>query len=287
MLNTLRTRRFSSRAVEQTQSIVVFQLGQQCFGLPIAAVRRVIPLEQVYRDAQQQGLSLARHLNQDVVVLDVKLCLFGQSAMSAGRAGAAQGGEYLLLLDASAEEQMGLPIESAPQILRLPESALSPLPETYRRLGNIRCLSNRMATVEGRAPILLLEAETLAQTYLNWLAANPPAMTEASAAEFMDLETTNSAELDEFSVWSAPIEAAVEESLAALMETAPAATELMAEFAPETVAEDVTEEANVAEAEAEEVMVSVMTSAEGLTNPVEPDLADLDLFMASLPDQIM
>jgi chemotaxis signal transduction protein len=182
MLNTLRTRRFSSRAVEQTQSIVVFQLGQQWFGLPIAAVRRVIPLEQVHGDAQQQGLCLARHQDQDVVVLDVKLCLFGQSTLAALRRGELQtSGAYLLLLDAAAEEQMGLPIESEPKVLRLPASVLSPLPETYRRLGNIRCLSTRMATVEGREPILLLEAETLVQTYLDWLAAHPPAMPGSNA----------------------------------------------------------------------------------------------------------
>jgi chemotaxis signal transduction protein len=187
MLNNLRTRRFASCPVEQTQAIVVFQLGQQAFGLPIAAVRRVIPLETVYGNAQQQGLCLAQHLDQDVVLLDVKLCLLGQAVTTPMGTDDQPAGQYLLLLNVSGEEQMGLPIEGEPQIVRLPESALAPIPETYRRKGNVRCLSSRMAKIEGRAPILLLEAETLVENHLDWLAAQPTAKPKSSVSNAVDV----------------------------------------------------------------------------------------------------
>jgi chemotaxis signal transduction protein len=285
MLNTLLTRRFSSRAVEQTQSIIVFQLGQHGFGLPIAAVRRVIPLEHIHGDRQQQPLRLARHLDQEVVVLDVKLCLFS-SAATVERTDAAQGREYLLLLDSSAEEQMGLPIESEPQILRLPESAFSSLPETYRRLGNIRCLSNRMATVEGRSPILLLEAETLVQTYLDWLATHPLEM-PAQAVELMDRAAAGPIDSGTEGTGAA-IPAVVEPSLAELTEATPE----IAAFSPAPAADPVAgavEQAiltDPAETTIASPSASALTPVEDLPNPAETDPSDWDLFMASLPEPL-
>ncbi len=164
LTSLLRSRRLAHKAAIATQQVIAFQLQQTWFALPIHAVQRVVPLGDVYGDPKQQGICLTLYQDQELLVLDVGQRIFG--SVSESRTQGTQG--FLLVVQSRAGALVGIPIVQPPVLKRVPDSAFTPLPQTYLASGMIRCLSDRMAHLEDGLTLFFLDPEQLFQ---GWVAA--------------------------------------------------------------------------------------------------------------------
>jgi chemotaxis signal transduction protein len=154
----LRYRRFTASQTETIHQAIEFRLHQEWFALPINAIQKIIPLSKVYGDPKGTGISLTNYEGQELLVIDVSHQIFG-NAPSLDSDATEQ--RFLAVLANSTGESIGLPIDSAPSVLRVPESALTVLPETYIKQGNINCISSRMIQMSDRPPLFLLDPDLL------------------------------------------------------------------------------------------------------------------------------
>jgi chemotaxis signal transduction protein len=154
----LRYRRFTASQTETIHQMVGFRLYQEWFALPINAIQKIIPLGKVYGDPKATGISLTNYEGRELLVVDVGHQIFG-NAPSLNLDETEQ--RFLAVLTNLKGESIGLPIDSAPSVLRVPESALTTLPETYIKQGNINCISSRMIQMSDRPPLFLLDPDLL------------------------------------------------------------------------------------------------------------------------------
>ena len=160
----LRTQRLNSRQNVATEQVIAFQLRDEWFALPIFTVQRVIPLGEVYGDPNQSGISLTRYQDEEILVLDVAQLIFSE----------AEGSEtpitsppidppmrFLAILQLESQNLLGLPIDSPPEVRRIPKSSICEIPTTYVERGKVRCVSKMMIETEDSPPIFLLAPNQL------------------------------------------------------------------------------------------------------------------------------
>ena len=176
-------RRAKTRRTESMQQIIVFQILQEWFALPIRAAYKVIPIGQVY-GSYQGGVGLTRYQDRDVIVIDIQRRIFGEQAhpplLAAMEASATSDygfpdQRHLLLIQSMQGELIGLPLNTFPCLRRVPESAFGPIPPMYLAEGRVRCVSALITTANGDPPAFLLN--------LTQLIENPtalPAVTKQS-----------------------------------------------------------------------------------------------------------
>jgi chemotaxis signal transduction protein len=163
----VRSRRTAGRNTEKTKQFISFRLRQEWFVLPIDAVQRVIQMGKVYGDPQGTGVSLTNFQGQETVVVDVAYLIFGDSSLARDEKKLSVASEKnqprILLILQSSGEIVGLPVDSTPIMRRVPDSALTPIPETYIAQGNVRCISSTMIQLNDHPPMFLLDPSQLVE----------------------------------------------------------------------------------------------------------------------------
>lgn len=163
IFSPLRYRRFAARQTEPTQQIIAFRLRQEWFALPLNVVRKVISMGNVYGDPKGTGISLTVYQEQELLVVDVSHRIFGETLQSHHNSNNIIHQRFLLIVQTNAEDCIGLPIDSLPEIHRVPSSAFTSLPDAYLVQGNIQCISATSIQLTDRPPLFLLNPDALAK----------------------------------------------------------------------------------------------------------------------------
>jgi len=161
IFSPLRSRRLANRKTEVTKQLIAFRLRNEWFALPIEAIEKVVTLGEVYGDPNQEGIGLTLYKGQDLLVVDVGKRIFKDKSSSIELIKKTETERFLVIVRINDEELVGLPIDSAPSIKRIPESSIKELPEGYRKNGNIQCVSSLIVEVENEAPLFLLNHQQL------------------------------------------------------------------------------------------------------------------------------
>lgn len=133
------------------------------FALPITAVQQVVPLDRIYGDPQRSGLSLTRYRDQEILVVDIGHRIFG-NAPSLATSGAIATPQFLLVVQNSLGDAVGIPLDSPPIVRRLADSSFTPIPQAYLATGNLRCLSSQRVTTEANESFFVLDVESLVKS---------------------------------------------------------------------------------------------------------------------------
>ncbi len=164
----LRSRRLAAQdRTELTQRLIAFKLGSEMFALPLDRIHKVTTLDRLYGDPNDTGFSLTTYQGRELVVIDVGHRIFGRSAQilppspkpSVGGVSLddPQVVKYLLVIQSTPEQLIGLPINSSPSIQSLPVSAFQPLPEIYSQYSQVHCVSAFAIETPDRSAIFLLD----------------------------------------------------------------------------------------------------------------------------------
>jgi purine-binding chemotaxis protein CheW len=175
IFSPLASRRKSRRIAEATQQLIVFRLRDENFALPIRAVQKVIPMDKIYGAPGSTGVSLTLYQDQELIVIDVGRRIFrGRPSEDSFKNNLPHQTEealqdtpsvqhYLLIVQNSSGQVIGLPIEKPPSLLRVPESAFTPLSASYISEGNLRCVSVLIKQNNDEPPLFLLNPDQLVQ----------------------------------------------------------------------------------------------------------------------------
>ncbi|MEO1401546.1 MAG: chemotaxis protein CheW [Cyanobacteria bacterium J06635_1] len=163
-----RLRRSRAHQFKKTQQLIVFQICQDWFALPIQAVARVVSLGDTYGDPHEIGASVTVHQGQEMTVLDVSRHVFGEPSHqpryqlppSTDEADTLSG--YLIVAKTLHNTLVGLPVKAQPTVRRVPLSAFNPLPLDYVAKVNIQCVSSLVIEPD-QQPLFLLNTELLSQ----------------------------------------------------------------------------------------------------------------------------
>jgi chemotaxis signal transduction protein len=163
LYSPIRSRRASAKNTEKTEQFITFQLRHEWFALPIYAVQKVIQMDKIYGDPQGTGISLTNYQGQEVVVVDVGRRIFGETAAIAPRQidPSLKETRFMLLVQSEKGETIGLPIDSAPALRRVPDSAFAPIPEAYLAQGNVRAIGSTTIQLSDHPTLFLLDANQL------------------------------------------------------------------------------------------------------------------------------
>lgn len=171
LLTTSRHRRLASTSKQATRQLITFQLRQEWCALPINAVEKVVMMGKVYGDPQQTGVSVTSHEGRELLVVDVGHRIFGESYsdMSSAPVFATDKNvtRFLLVVRDDSGQSIGLPIDSAPAVRRVPVDSVSSLPSTYQAEGSLRCVSSLAVDTGDAPPIFVLDTSRLCQVERN------------------------------------------------------------------------------------------------------------------------
>ena len=173
IFSPLRSRRLAARKKKKAEKqAIAFRLRNEWFAIPIEVVQKVVPLGNVYGDPRGTGVSLTIYQGKELLVVDVGHRIFVEprsvDSTSKGDNFGSDGGirqpeeRYLLIVEISTGELVGLPIDSPPSIRRIAESSFTPLPAAYVTQGNIQCVSSMIIEQKDSNPLFLLNPEQLA-----------------------------------------------------------------------------------------------------------------------------
>ncbi len=146
----LRSRRLAAQQAEATQRLIVFQLRQLTFALPLDRVHKATTSDRLYGDATGSGVTLTTYQGREITVIDVGNKIFGQTptVLPPLKSLMAMPSSYidlevvhLLILQRQDGQQIGLPIDSPPSIQSVAASAFLPLAKTDPQYGNLLCVS--------------------------------------------------------------------------------------------------------------------------------------------------
>ncbi len=188
MAHPLSQRALRTRPVEPTQPILLFTLQGEQFALPLAAVQRVIAVEQFYANRPGSQVVLVMEQGQEIPVIALSSRIFGSGhehppsplvdpppapthADPLPDAPTPLTARYLLLVSGNQGECVGLPLEHPPILRRIPESAFRPLSPTFQTAGSLHCVVGLLVPSPADPPIFLLNLAQLLQPS----AALPPA----------------------------------------------------------------------------------------------------------------
>ncbi|MEO1401545.1 MAG: chemotaxis protein CheW [Cyanobacteria bacterium J06635_1] len=167
---TIAPRRLRHAKTRQSnkQQLIVFQIGQDSFALPIQAVARVVSMGDTYGDPHGVGVSLTVHQGREMAVLDVGHHVFGEPShlsrrpltSSTDKISNASG--YLIVAKTLHNTLIGLPVQAQPTVRQVPLSAFNPLPLDYGARVNIQCVSSLVIEPDHQT-MFLLNTEQLSQ----------------------------------------------------------------------------------------------------------------------------
>lgn len=177
IFSPLASRRKTRRVAEATQQLIVFRLQDEGFALPIRAVQKVIPRDKIYGAPGSGGVSLTLYQERELIVIDVERRIFrGVPSKDSFKDINHQAEEaptdtepvqhYLLIVQNSSGQLVGLPIVEPPTLQRVPESAFAPLSASYLSEGNLRCVSALIKRNNDEPPLFLLNPDQLVQSEL-------------------------------------------------------------------------------------------------------------------------
>ena len=171
IFSPLRSRRLAARQSEVTQQLIAFRLRREWFALPIDTVVKVVPLDKIYGDPNDTGISLTNYNGKELLVVDVGHRIFSEPPGSdlplleipeiTENEYDLTEQRYLVVIHNASGDLVGLPIDSQPAVLRVSESAFTTLPEVFLREGNIKCISSMMIQLSDRPPLFLLDRDRL------------------------------------------------------------------------------------------------------------------------------
>jgi chemotaxis signal transduction protein len=165
-LSSLRSRRFANRAAEVTVQLIAFRLRQDWFALPIDAVQRVASVQSGDRISNESGVMVNLVDQQALNLIDVDQRIFEQAGVSPKRANLSaetQQDHCFIILQPQEGETFGFPIDSRPQLRRIPQSLIIPLSSThpaYKQLKSVNFITNQ---TEDTQPLFLLDPAQLCQ----------------------------------------------------------------------------------------------------------------------------
>ena len=175
LFSPLATRRKSRRIAEVTQQLIVFRLHDEGFALPIRAVQKVIPMGKIYGAPGGAGVSLTLYQDRELIVIDVEHRIFrGRPSKDSFKnafhyqveetpTDTPPAQHYLLIVQSSSGQLVGLPIEEPPSLQRVPQSAFAPLSPSYISEGNLRCVSALIKRNNDESALFLLNPDQLVQ----------------------------------------------------------------------------------------------------------------------------
>jgi chemotaxis signal transduction protein len=171
IFSTLRSRRMANKQAQAVEQMIGFRLHQEWFALPILAIHKVIPLNKVYGDPQNIGISITTYEGQKLLVVDVAKQIFNDQTPIVQKKEITNSLEqnfleieqqrYLLILETEANDVIGLPIDSQPTMYRVETSAFKPLPDVYLEQGNIQCVSSEIIELPDSPPLFILNPQKL------------------------------------------------------------------------------------------------------------------------------
>ncbi|NJK41741.1 MAG: chemotaxis protein CheW [Acaryochloridaceae cyanobacterium SU_2_1] len=172
--NSVRSRRIANRQTEAKQQLITFKIRGERFAIPVTAVRKVIPIAEIYGDPQQTGISLTHYQGQEILVVDVGHRIFAEALSTETALGEAllelstatlspdlKQQECLVLIQDPEGGVVGVPIDSQPAILWASQSQINPLPSSYLNRGNINAVTSMVVDESGAASYFLLDPEQI------------------------------------------------------------------------------------------------------------------------------
>ncbi|MGF1525127.1 MAG: hypothetical protein ACFBSF_22605 [Leptolyngbyaceae cyanobacterium] len=187
ILSPLKSRRLRSHKGEATQQVIVFQIQQDWFALPIFAVKKVVPRNETQGDYHGTGAGLTVYEGKELLVLDIQQQIFGnqrdrslapnstaaaetpttspalstaQQATSAD-AEAKSAAKYLLIIRDRQGDIIGLPTQSAPTVRRVAQSAMVALPSSYAAKINVQCVTGLIVQSDDQPLLFFLNPDQL------------------------------------------------------------------------------------------------------------------------------
>lgn len=165
------TGRRSRHRAKPKLSLIAFSLRQEWFALPTQSVYRVVPLGALYGANPSTGVSLTRYQEHDIPVIDIERRVFTTPAprhlatpMLPGSTPSPNPTQrYLLLLEPSPGDPVGIALTAPPTLHRVDETAFAPLPPTYQVGGNLRFVSALVSPDKERPSMFLLNLGQLFQ----------------------------------------------------------------------------------------------------------------------------
>jgi chemotaxis signal transduction protein len=172
------SQRLANRRAEPLQKLIVFRIRQEWFAVLIQFAQKVVPLGLVY-GAPQGGISLTRYQGQEIPVIDIERRVFGNEpsiapfpeAIAVLTEAPAPNAEaiaspfsaqpHLMIVEDAQGALIGVPMDSAPVLRRVPKSAFSPVPDIYLAEGTIRGVSALITVSEDESPFFLLNLDLL------------------------------------------------------------------------------------------------------------------------------
>jgi chemotaxis signal transduction protein len=186
IFSPLATRRSNRPKSVATQQLIVFRLQNEGFALPIRVVQKVIPMGKTYGVPGRGGVSLTLYQDRELIVIDVgrrifkgralhdslKSNLLGDASLAPAEIPAEPSEHpltnevqrFLLIVQSSSGQLVGVPIEEPPSLQRVPESAFAPLSASYLSEGNLRCVSALIKPNNDEQPLFLLNPDQLVQS---------------------------------------------------------------------------------------------------------------------------
>ena len=162
ILSSRRNRRLTNNQVEKRQNFLTFSLRKCWFALSIESVKKVIPLEQIYGDLKNTGISLTRYENQELLVIDVGHRIFGDRPQINNYYSLNDNQQsYLAIVQNQTGGLVALPMDLPPIIRRVTDSDLTSIPDAYLVKGNLQCISTKMVRLTDHPPLFIIDPEQL------------------------------------------------------------------------------------------------------------------------------
>ena len=145
----------------RNQQLVVFELRQERFALPIQVAQRVVPLENLYAVSLCGQLGIMNINQIPVPILDIEHQIFGDRPANPNYT-------YVLTLDNPFGEPIGIPLHAPPLLCRVTEGAFQPIPPSYAASPTLRCVA-ALITIDEHPPVFLINPAQLIPQYASIL----------------------------------------------------------------------------------------------------------------------
>lgn len=170
--------RRSQQSQEPTLRLIVFQLRQHWFCLPLVLARRVIPAS---ISGQTTVPGLAQLQQDNIPLVDIASLVYQETPLLSANqqeaplllaaANTAPSSEVsaepltspqtILVIDPPLLGIMGLLVDGTPAIKRVKQSAFSPVPALYLIMNRLQGVNTLVNQGENQPPLFLLEIDTL------------------------------------------------------------------------------------------------------------------------------
>lgn len=165
LFQTRPSRRTKTTQTLDRHQLLTFQIRNEWFALPLAALQRVVPMNRIHGQQGELGIGVARYEGQELLVIDVGSRLFPKS-LAADRSTEHEFERHMIILQAPSGDMIGLPIDSRPTLKRVPASSLTALPPSYTSLAHVQCVSGMVILEDQKQSYFLLDWERLVPTPL-------------------------------------------------------------------------------------------------------------------------